>query len=233
MKNKKENPYMLEYRSFQKYIKGETIPFFDFIKLLLKSLLQLIEMSIRYIPGGIGYKLRYYYYKPFLKHLGKCVLIDTGVFLNGPRNISLGDYVWIDGCCRLEAMLGEITVGHRVHIAPFSIIAAREPVNIGDYVGISSGVKIYANSEHPFGGKRVSGPMIPEEYKAIQSKRIILGKDSFVGVNAVLLPGAELGEGTIIGANSTVNQKIEPWTVAVGTPARVVRRRDRVVVPDI
>jgi len=225
--------YRLEYDAFGRLLEGESIPVRSLIVLLGKSLLSLVEMSIRYVPGGIGYKLRYYYYKLFLKRIGRNVLIDVGVFLNGPANISIGDYCWIDAYTRIEAMLGEVTLGKRIHVAPFSIIAARAPVILEDYVGISAGVKIYANSEAPRDGKRMSGPMIPERYKAFYSKPVILRRDSFVGTNSVLLPGAELGEGAVVGANSIVNRSVEPWAIVVGPSAKVVGRRDPVTVPEL
>jgi galactoside O-acetyltransferase len=225
--------YRLEYEAFAHLLEGERIPVWSFVVLVAKSLLGLVEMAIRYIPGGLGYKLRYYYYKPFLKHLGRDVLIDVGVFLNGPANIAIGDFCWIDAYTRIEAMLGEVTLGKRIHVAPFSIIAARAPVVLEDYVGISSGVKIYANSETPRDGKRMSGPMIPERYKAFHSKPVILHRDSFVGANSVLLPGAELGEGAVVGANSIVSRPVEPWVIVVGPSARVVGRRDPVTVPEL
>ena len=117
--------YRREYDAFGQLLEGKRIPAGSLIVLLGKSLLGLVEMAIRYVPGGIGFKLRYYYYKAFLKHIGKNVLIDVGVFLLGPANISIGDYCWIDAYTRIEAMLGEVTLGKRIHIAPFSIIAAR------------------------------------------------------------------------------------------------------------
>jgi galactoside O-acetyltransferase len=225
--------YQLEYNAFAIMINGKKIPLFSMIVLIIKSFLAIFEGLIRNIPGGFGFIIRYYYYKFFLKKLGKNVLIDIGVCLNGPANISIGDYVWIDSNCKIEAMLGEVTIGRRVHIAPFSLIAAREPIVIGDYVGISSSVKIYSNSEHPIDGKRMSGPMIPEEYKAFHSQPIILHKDSFVGTNSVLLPGAELGEGAVVGANTIVQKKVEPWTIVVGPSAKVIGHREKVTVPDI
>lgn len=225
--------YDLEYSSFAKFIRGERIPVAYLVVLVLKSFLAIFEMSIRYIPGGFGYSLRYLYYKIMLKKTGKNVLIDVGVFLYGTKNISIGDYTWIDAGCRIEAMLGEVKIGKRVHIAPYAIIAAREPVIIHDYVGIGASAKIYANSERPYGGKRMSGPMIPEVYKAFYSKRIVLEKDSCVGTGAVLLPGAYIGEGAVVGANTVVSKKIEPYNIVVGSKASVIGKRDKVNVPEL
>lgn len=231
MKNKQN--YELEYKAFDKYITGKPIPIGYMVILGLKSFVSLFEMLIRYIPGGFGYMLRYWYYKCMIKHMGKNVLIDVGVFLYGTKNISIGDYVWIDTGVRLEAMLGEITIGKRVHIAPNAIIAAREPVIIHDYVGIGAGAKIYANSERPFGGKRMSGPMIPEKYKAYYSKKIIIGKDSCVGTGSVLLPGAGIGEGAVVGANTVIKKEIAPYDIVAGLPPRIISKREKVTVPDL
>lgn len=225
--------YQLEYDAFTNFIEGKAIPLLSLLVLVAKSLLNIVEMLIRYIPGGFGFKIRYYYYKVFLKSLGNNVLIDVGVFLNGPANISIGEYTWIDSYTRIEAMLGEIEIGKRVHVAPFAIIAAREKVEIHDYVGIASGVKIYSNSEHPLGGKRMSGPMIPERMKAFHSKKIVLEKDSFVGANSVLLPGANLKEGAVVGANCVISKTVAPYKIVAGYTGRVIRERSKVTVEDI
>lgn len=231
MKNKSN--YNIEYQAFAKFIRGERIPTKHLAILFLKSLFSILEMSIRYIPGGFGYTLRYWFYKPILKQMGKNVLIDVGVFLYGIKNISIGDYVWIDTGCRIEAMLGEVKIGKRVHIAPYAIVSAREPVIIKDYAAVGAGAKIYANSERPYGGKRMSGPMIPEEYKAFHSKKIVLEKDCCVGTGSVLLPGAYIGEGAVVGANTVVTKKIDPYTIVAGASARILGKRAKVNVPDL
>lgn len=225
--------YKLEMDAFQKFVRGERIPLLWMALLGIKSIAMLFEGALRLIPGGIGITLRYFYYKPFLKHLGKNVIIDAGVYLNGARNISLGDYCWIDVNTRIEAYLGPVTIGKRVHVAPGAIIAAREPVIIKDYAGISAGAKIYAGSEAPIGGRRMSGPMVPEEHKAVRAKAITMEKDSFVGANSILLPGAMLAEGCVVGANCVVSGPLEAYGIYAGNPLRKIRVRETVNVPDL
>lgn len=53
----------------------------------------------------------------------------------------------------------------------------------------------------------------------------VIGNDVWIGQNAVILPGVHIGDGAIIGANSVVGSDIGPYTVAVGNPARPVRKR--------
>ena len=53
----------------------------------------------------------------------------------------------------------------------------------------------------------------------------VIGNDVWIGQNAVILPGAHIGDGVIIGASSVVGSDIELYTIVVGNPARVLRKR--------
>ena len=53
----------------------------------------------------------------------------------------------------------------------------------------------------------------------------VIGNDVWIGQNAVILPGVHIGDGAIIGANSVVASDVGPYTVVVGNPARVLRKR--------
>jgi galactoside O-acetyltransferase len=48
---------------------------------------------------------------------------------------------------------------------------------------------------------------------------------AFIGANAVVHPGVTIGEGAIVGSVSVVLEDIEPWTINVGAPTRVVGTR--------
>ena len=53
----------------------------------------------------------------------------------------------------------------------------------------------------------------------------VIGNDVWIGQNAVILPGAHIGDGAIIGANSVVGGDVAPYTVVIGNPARMQRKR--------
>ncbi len=55
-------------------------------------------------------------------------------------------------------------------------------------------------------------------------RSILIGDHVWIGFRAMVLPGAEVGHGSVIGAGSVVTGMIEPQCVAVGVPAKVVRR---------
>ena len=53
----------------------------------------------------------------------------------------------------------------------------------------------------------------------------VIGNNVWIGQNAVILPGVHICDGAIIGANSVVGSDVEPYTIVVGNPARVLRKR--------
>ena len=53
----------------------------------------------------------------------------------------------------------------------------------------------------------------------------VIGNDVWIGQNVTIMPGVHIGDGAIIGADSTVATNIPPYAVAVGNPARVIRMR--------
>ena len=53
----------------------------------------------------------------------------------------------------------------------------------------------------------------------------ILGNDVWVGQNVTFLPGVKIGDGVIIGANSVVASDIPPYSIAVGNPCKVIKKR--------
>ena len=52
---------------------------------------------------------------------------------------------------------------------------------------------------------------------------IHLGKGCYIGINATILPGVHIGEGSVIGSCALVTKDIPAWTIAAGVPAKVIR----------
>ena len=53
----------------------------------------------------------------------------------------------------------------------------------------------------------------------------VIGNDVWIGQNATILPGVHIGDGAIVGANSVVGSDVPPYTIVVGNPAEVLRKR--------
>lgn len=221
-------------KAFVAMREGKHVPISLLLQLGLRSLLRdPFLYFLRNYPGGIGIKMRELYYRRKLKKMGQCVIIDEGVIIDEPGKISISDFVWIDKNVRLIASWGSISIGRRVHVAENALISGGGHVTIGDYAAIARGASIYSHSEAIIGGKRMSGPMIPEYQKGMKTAPVTIAKDALIGVNALILPGVTIGEGAIVGANSMVNNNVKDWAIVFGTPAKPVGTRPKVTVEDI
>jgi galactoside O-acetyltransferase len=226
-----QNP---EARAFSAMREGQPVSLGLIVSLGLKNLFRDPFLAfLRNYPGGVGIKLREWFYKGQLKKCGTCVILDEGVRIDDPSRIAISDYVWVDKNVQLFAGWGSIDIGRRVHIAPDVLISGCGHVMIEDYAAVARGASIYSHSEAIVGGKRLSGPMIPEMMKGMKTSPIRICKDVVVGINSVVLPGVTIGEGAIVGANSMVNKDVPSWHIVLGNPAKKMAVRPKVTVEDI
>lgn len=137
------------------------------IKKYLRFPLEVYKLFVTYLPGPIGNKLRYRYWKKRLKFIGKNVGIEDGVYFQKPEFISLDDNCLIDkgviilagpdksnrprryisnSMFHLER--GGVHIGKNVHIAPHCLLSGIGGLYISDECGFSSGVKVYSFSNH-------------------------------------------------------------------------------------
>ncbi|MBT2738386.1 acyltransferase [Bacillus sp. ISL-7] len=92
-------------------------------------------------------------------------------------------------------------------------------IELGDNVRITQGVKFITHD----GGIYVLRNLgLCNPNGAIYGK-IKVGSNTFIGNDVIILPGVEIGENCVIGAGSVVSRSIPAYSVAVGTPAKVVR----------
>lgn len=216
------------------YVRSGKVPLRALLGIGLRDLLvQPIWLPLKHLPGTVGMKVRQWIYACRLARLGKGTLIDVGVEIINPKNVSLGEFTLIDKYCQFHASEGSISIGSRCHIAPFVIIFGHGEVMIEDYVGIAAGVKVFSISEWPGGGKRLCGPMIPEEHRGLRRAPIRIERDTLIGTNVVIMPGITIGEGAVVGSNSVVTRDIPPWKIALGCPAKPIGDREPVNVRDM
>lgn len=109
---------------------------------------------------------------------------------------------------------------------------SRIDVHIGKYCSIADKITLVAGGEHDM--EWVSTyPFIPrwkiEELYYLQQPRfkgdIKIGNDVWISNNVVILSGVTISDGAVIGAGSIVTKDISPYCIAVGNPAKVVKKR--------
>lgn len=158
------------------------------------------------------------------KSIGNNILISKKASIYGAKEMSLGNNIRIDDFCILS---GKITFGNYIHVAAYSALYGGEVgIILNDFANVSSRVVIYAISDD-YSGEFMTNPMIPDEYKNVISKSVIVGRHCIIGSNSTLLPGVILNEGVAIGAHSLVNKECIEWKIYGGVPAKILKDRKK------
>ncbi len=142
-------------------------------------------------------------------------------------NIIIGDYTYYDD----YESNGEDFEKHVTHFYPF----IGDRLVIGKFCTIAKGIKFIMNganhrmnglTTYPFNIMSNGWEKVTPKLEELPLKGdTIIGNDVWIGENVSILPGVHIGDGAIIGANSVVAKNIEPYTIAVGNPCRVVKKR--------
>lgn len=169
-------------------------------------------------------------------------LIRTKLFYPGTRiirfpfdirnrkNIVIGEGFTSGRCCRLEVCgkhdVSEkcLTIGKQVQINDFVHIAACQKVSIGNHVLIASKVFISDINHGDFGEDREYNIEIPPAKQQLSSAAVCIEDRVWIGESVCILPGVTIGENSVIGALAIVTKSIPPYSIAVGNPAKVIKR---------
>ncbi len=198
------------------------------------------------IPGLVGIGLRALAYRLILSsdgppviedhvrlalpaniHLGRQVYLDHGVYLHAcPQGIFIGDRTFVMHGSELHVYNfrglpdSGIWVGENSFIGEFCLIRGQGGVHIGKSVLLAPRVQLLA-VEHIF-----QDPSRPVMEQGIIARGIRIGDGAWIGAGAIVLDGVTVGEGAVVGAGAVVTRDVPPFAVAVGVPARVIRRRE-------
>ncbi|MDD4329150.1 MAG: acyltransferase, partial [Aliarcobacter sp.] len=145
----------------------------------------------------------------------------------GIENIEFGKNIIIDDFAFIYAK-GKIKLGNYVHIGIYASITGGGELIVGDFSAISQGVRILtATDDFKDGG--FGNSTIDNQFRNVKSLPISIGRFSIIGANAVILPGVTIGEGAMVGANSTVTKDLEPWGIYVGNKRISERNKEGVL----
>ena len=117
-----------------------------------------------------------------------------------------------DDCniCAHTLIENDVIIGNRVTIKSgvylWDGITLEDDVFVGPCVAFTNDK--YPRSKH-----------YPDEFL-----RTVIKKGASIGANATILPGVTIGEGAMIGAGSVVLRDVEPYSVVVGNPARIIKK---------
>jgi acetyltransferase-like isoleucine patch superfamily enzyme len=160
--------------------------------------------------------------------------LDPRAYLHAIRLINYYNYSHVQPRRKL-------TVGAGAKISPNAVFSNPEQIEIGARVSIGARCHIWAG---PSRGRIVIrddvlfGPEVmvtaagyrfddgtPVTEQAMDEADVIIGRDVWLATRVIVLPGARIGDGAIIGAGAIVTGEIPPYAIAVGIPAKVVGQR--------
>jgi virginiamycin A acetyltransferase len=140
--------------------------------------------------------------------------------------IEIGEYTYYDD------------IDHSTEFADRNVLYKFGPERliIGRYCAIATGVRfIMSGGNHPMVGVGTYpfcmfygewGDVTDEIVPRLPSRGdTVVGHNVWIGLNAIILPGVHIGDGSIIGAGAVVSHDVPPYGIAVGNPARVVKKR--------
>ena len=136
--------------------------------------------------------------------LGEGVHIYRGTIIEIGRggSVIIGDHAHIQSHCNIKGFLGSTRIGKGVQIAP--------------HCGFSP-------YEHGFEDPDAE----IREQEITSSGDIVVEDNVWLGLSVQVLDGVTIGEGTVVGAGAVVTRDLPPHCVAVGVPARMIRRTSR------
>jgi acetyltransferase-like isoleucine patch superfamily enzyme len=203
------------------------LKFYTSIKLLAKKILCLYHgvkktgTNVFISPMAIvrhGYKIQ----------LGDNVVVERGATLSVDREgksfIDIGANSYFYSNCVIKASDGWIKIGNDCSVNEFAILfggggLGGGGLEIGNDVRIAAHVRIVPMN-HIY-----EDPKTPIRLQKIKAIGIKIEDDVWLGVGSTVLDGVTIGKGSVIGAGAVVTKDIPPYSIAVGVPAKVIKKR--------
>ena len=194
-------------------------------------------------PSDYAQKLRNAYYKSVLGYMGENVQIGTGVKIVNPHLVRLEDGVIIKDDCTIIAREDSY-----IHLGKNDILSERVYLDtehaggymeFGEWVYLGTGTTCFGHWGLEIGDNSLLAQNITiTPYSHIfddpdkriwdqggHSEKVTIGKDCYLGMGVCVMYSGNIGDGSVIGAGSTVVKPIPAYSVAVGTPAKVIKKR--------
>lgn len=174
------------------------------------------------------FAIRYLYHLLFsgFHHLGWKVAFEKNVRISSAHFIHLGNNLIIGGNTILSA------TDHSKKQAPGPRLIIEDNVGIGYGTLIMALLRITIKKETMIGpyciivdyNHRYQDPTKPISQQGLESQPITIGEGSWIGARSTICAGVTIGKNTVIGAASVVTKDVPDYCVAVGAPAKVVKR---------
>lgn len=154
---------------------------------------------------------------------GKGVYIGKHCSFKGHENIVLEDAVTIRPYAQIWSGGGILIIGKGSEIGERCRISISNSLIIGRKVLISPNVYI-TDCDHEY--KNIDMPIIDQEIVQ-NGQKVIIGDESYIGINSVIVGNVKIGKHCVIGANSVVTKDVPDYCVAVGSPIKIIKKHEK------
>lgn len=163
-----------------------------------------------------------------LRKYGKNSVLDKYSDIREGKNIEIYNNVYIGKYARLECYSNYM--GNKYEPS----IQIKDNVKIGKNFTCLSAARIIIDEDALLAGNvlitsenhSIDNPKIPYRKQPLKANEVHIGKNVWIGEKVCVLPGVNIGEGSVIGASSVVTKDIPPYSLACGSPAKVVKKYD-------
>lgn len=132
------------------------------------------------------------------------------------NRFDVGELSTIEDFTTINNGSGDVIIGNRVRIGIGSVVIG--PVKMGSGSGLAQNVFV-SGFNHGYKDGNMNSSVQPLDLKPVE-----IGEDSHIGANSVVLAGVKIGKRCQIGAGSVVTKNIPDFSVAVGNPAKVIKK---------
>lgn len=150
---------------------------------------------------------------------GQSVYIGKHCSLKGNQHIILEDSVTVRPYTQIWSG-GAVRIGKGSEIGERCRISIANSLVIGEKVLLSPNVYI-TDCDHEY--RNVEVPVI-DQGVVQRGQKVSIGEGTYIGINAVIVGDVRIGKHCVIGANSVVTKDVPDYCVAVGSPAKVIKR---------
>lgn len=156
-------------------------------------------------------------------------IIRFPIDIRGKKYIKIAKGFTTGKGCRLEAYPQKkekvLIFGKNFQMNDYVHITAMKRVEIGDNVLMASKIYISDCTHGSYAGDEFDShpDSIPKE-RNMFSKPVIIEDNVWLGEFVSVLPGVTIGRGTIVGANSVVSKSLPEYVIAVGIPAKPIKK---------
>ena len=156
--------------------------------------------------------------------LSKISRIFTRTFINLRRKFLLGPILTSKDPAYKKYDIGRFTYG----TPEILVYHSNSKLKIGQFCSIAKDVKIFLGGNHKMNCVTTFPlrEVLEGEIEKSESKGdVVIGNDVWIGYGANILSGVKIGDGSIIGANAMVTRNVEPYSIVVGNPGKVIKKR--------